>query len=350
MSNQLWTALEPPATVPPPVAVRGMPGLARSDHPSFPELVPYARESLARFAPDKPCASPEAAGRLARDLLYAELGSHPVLVLKHFDVQSRADFSRFVGALGLARHGYEGGVALRDQATDGVTVASTEPPAVVISPHNENSYMPNPPAIVMFHCFRAATRGGEIPINDVRKIPPNLPAGLIDEVRKRQIRYLRRAPRDNSDLEIGWPQQFGTEDKSRVEAYLDEQGIHYHWDAGDVLRYWFNRSAFLNYRGKEIWFNQISESNAEWFMCHPVFRQRGLTREQSQMDTAFGDGEPFGDETTASVRGALWHTTELVKLEPGDIVVLDNFIMQHGRLSYEGERLHHAALIKEPLA
>jgi hypothetical protein len=67
------------------------------------------------------------------------------------------------------------------------------------------------------------------------------------------------------------------------------------------------------------------------------------------MDTAYGDGEPFSDEDTATVRGILWHTTKLVKLEPNDIIILDNFIAQHGRLAYRGRREHHIALIKDPL-
>ena len=118
---------------------------------------------------------------------------------------------------------------MRDKAGDGVSVASTEPPPVVISPHNENSCRPNPPAIVIFHCLRAASSGGELPINEVRKIPARLPSSLVDEVTKRGICYKRPASRKNTELEIGWEQQFATHEKSCVEAYLAAQGISHRW-------------------------------------------------------------------------------------------------------------------------
>ena len=172
---------------------------------------------------------------------------------------------------------------------------------------------------------------------------------FVREMRERGVRYSRRVPRKNASLEVGWEHQFSTTEKSVVERHLAGEGITYHWEADDLLRFWFERPVFRTYRDEEVWFNQLSESNAEWWLCHPVFQAMGITREMVQSDTAYGDGEPFPEEVTAMVRGAIWQTTELVKLEPTDILVLDNFIAQHGRLSYHGTRKHHVALIKDPL-
>ena len=122
--DKKWTQLDPPTTCPAPLPVRGMACLARSEHPAFPETVPYAVESVPGFAPNHRL-SPESAGRLAREIMENELGRYPALTLKNFPIHSRRDFSRFIEAMSLVRHGYEGGVALRDQANDGVNVAST---------------------------------------------------------------------------------------------------------------------------------------------------------------------------------------------------------------------------------
>ena len=73
----------------------------------------------------------------------------------------------------------------------------------------------------------------------------------------------------------------------------------------------------------------------------------GATRETIQSDTAYGGGEPFSEDIIATVRGAHWQTTELVKLEPTDIIILDNHLAQHGRLAYHGVRKHHVALSKD---
>jgi hypothetical protein len=88
MTNNHWIPLEPPSSVPPPVVVRGMANLAWSDHRSFPETAPYASDSLVRFAPAKPCASPEVAGLLAHSLLRSELKEHQALLLKDFGIHS----------------------------------------------------------------------------------------------------------------------------------------------------------------------------------------------------------------------------------------------------------------------
>ena len=270
-----WTIVDPPSKTPPPVPVRGMSYLAGSDHAAFPETIPYATESVLRVVPVNGCVSPEAAGTVARELIGGELCESPVIVMSGFPVSSRSDFSRFVFATRFALHGYEGGLAVRDKSPDGVSVASTEPAEIVISPHNENAYMPSPPAVVMFHCQQAATTGGEIPINDVRKIPSRLPPEFVTEMRGRGLRYWRRVPRKNHTLQIGWEQCFGTIEKSAVERFLESEGVSYHWEEDDLLRFWFERPVFTRYRGRKIWFNQLSESNAEWWLQHPVFQAMG---------------------------------------------------------------------------
>lgn len=260
--DKKWTQLDPPSTCPPPLPIRGMTGLARSEHPAFPETAPYAGSSVPSFAPSH-TTSPESAGKLAREIMENELGRHPALILKNLPIHCRRDFSRFVEVMALVRHGYEGGVALRDQANDGVNVASTEPPEVVISPHNEFAYMPSPPAIVIFHCMQAASHGGEVPVNDARKIPASLPVEFVREMRTRGVRYSRRVPRKNASLEVGWEHQFSTTEKAVVERHLTREGITYYWEADDLLRFWFERPVFRTYRDEEVWFNQISESNAD---------------------------------------------------------------------------------------
>ena len=76
----------------------------------------------------------------------------------------------------------------------------------------------------------------------------------------------------------------------------------------------------------------------------PSSRLWASTAETSQSNTAFGDGEPFPDEIVCEVRGAIWQTTEVVKMEPTDILLLDNHLIQHGRTPYEGTRKHFIAL------
>lgn len=309
-----------------------------------PQSVPFAGDSVLRVAPVDDCKTPEEAGRLVGRLIDQTLETHPAILIKGLPIHSRADFSRVVGAVGLPLHDYMGGNAVRDSSVDNVAVSSLTPKEVTISPHNENCHMPHPPDIVMFCCLTPAESGGEVPINDVRKTLPLLPADFVEEMRARGMRIIRRVPKENDGLLIGWQQSFNTTKRAEVEAYLEQEGFDFAWRDDEGIEFWFKSFVLKTYRGEELWFNQLSESNAEYWLAHPAFED--LERQACQSDTAYGDtGELFPAEITAMVRGAIWRTTELVRMEPTDVIVLDNNLIQHGRMHYRGERHHLIAVM-----
>ncbi len=124
-------------------------------------------------------------------------------------------------------HDYKGGNAIRDKSADLVSVTSTENPANVVSPHNENAYMPEPPDLVFFCCLEAAESGGEVPINDVRKTVDLLPDEFVEEMRRRDLRYIRRLRKQDNAFEIGWQTSFATRNRDEINAYLESRGLEY---------------------------------------------------------------------------------------------------------------------------
>lgn len=346
-----WKILPTPEQSPPPVLVRHAPYLAASGDDRFPESVPHARESLLRIGPQDPEASLADCGAMVADVVDRCIHDHPAILFKGLPISTREDFSRFFLATGLTPHDYKGGNAIRDKSNDFVSVTSTENAANVISPHNENAYMPEPPDLVLFCCLQAAASGGEVPINDIRKTPALLPEAFVDEMRRRDLRYIRRMRAGDNRFEIGWKTSFATEDKNEINAYLESRNIDYRW-RGDTLEFWFNTPAFRRYRGEDLWFNQLSECNADYWLYHVDGPLMGYTRETCQSDTAYGDGAAFAEDIRIMVRAALWQTTEVVKMEASDVLLLDNNIMQHGRMAYRGNRRHLAALARfdEPVA
>ena len=338
-----WTIIDPPEHTPAPRPCRGIPGLAASGHPSFPESVPYARDSILRVRINSGSAGPTDCGAACRQIIDEYLADQPAILFSGLPISTREHFSEFIGATDLTLHDYKGGNAIRDRSTDRVSITSTETPEVVVTPHNENAYMPEPPDMVFFCCLEAAEEGGEVPVNDARNTPGQLPVDFVEEMRIRHLRYIRRMRQDDNSYEIGWQTSFGTTDKSVVNAYLDQQEITYRWH-GDSLEFWFVTPVFRRYRGQEIWFNQLSECNADYWLYHPESVKMGYTRETCQSDTAYGDGEPFNEAIRIMVRSAIWRTTELVRLSPGEVILLDNNLYQHGRMAYRGTRTHLAAL------
>jgi hypothetical protein len=341
-----WNIIPTPGDLSAPLPVRGIPFLAASDDLRFPATVPYAGDSVLQVCPDQNGLSADQAGLLARQVIEKHIHVNPAILLKGLPIRSRQDFSEFFQACEFTAHDYKGGNALRDKSPDKVSVTSTESPSVVVTPHNENAYMPEPPDLVFFCCLEAAQQGGELPINDIRKTPALLPGDFIEEMRRRDLRYIRRLIKDNNNFEIGWQTAFSTTDRKEVESYLESRNIEFRWKDTDILEFWFNTPVFKNYRGEELWFNQLSECNADYWLLHPDAHRMGYTRENCQSDTAYGDGEPFPEDARTMVRAAIWQSTEVLMLEPADVIVLDNNIMQHGRMSYRGTRRHLAALAK----
>lgn len=340
-----WNILSTPERLPPPVPVRHIAYLAASSDERFPESVPHARESLLRIGPRDPRVSLADCGQMLREVVDRCIHDHPAILFRGLPIATREDFSRLFLATGLRPHDYKGGNAIRDKSNDFVSVTSIENPANVISPHNENAYMPEPPDLVLFCCLQAADSGGEVPINDIRKTPAQLPPAFVEEMRRRDLRYIRRMRPGDNRFEIGWKTAFTTEDRNEINAYLESKNIDCRWRE-DLLEFWFNTPVFRRYRGENLWFNQLSECNADYWLYHVDGPLMGYTRDTCQSDTAYGDGEPFAEDIRIMVRAALWQTAEVVRMEATDVLLLDNNIVQHGRMAYRGNRRHLAALAR----
>ena len=52
------------------------------------------------------------------------------------------------------------------------------------------------------------------------------------------------------------------------------------------------------------------------------------------MRTSYADGTPIPDATIAAIRAAYWHHSVAVALETDDLVIVDNMLASHGRMSW----------------
>jgi hypothetical protein len=95
----------------------------------------------------------------------------------------------------------------------------------------------------------------------------------------------------------------------------------------------------LSYRlGDIVWFNEAVNLHASHWRQHPKFVHIDLPETHYPHTTQYGDGSPIESEVLQHIREVTWKNAVGKKLEKGDIVVLDNMYVQHGRLGYSGKR------------
>jgi alpha-ketoglutarate-dependent taurine dioxygenase len=141
-------------------------------------------------------------------------------------------------------------------------------------------------------------------------------------------------------LSFTWQSAFQTEDKFAVEAYCREAGIETEW-RGDRLRTRQARQAVARHpvTGEMVWFNHATFFHIS--TLEPSMREvllAGLEEDNIPNNTYYGDGSPIELSILEEVREAYRRETVSFAWQKGDILMLDNMLVAHGRNSYVGER------------
>jgi acyl carrier protein len=97
--------------------------------------------------------------------------------------------------------------------------------------------------------------------------------------------------------------------------------------------------------GERLWFNHALALHAS--SLDPALRQT-LLRQRGEAglphNTYFGNGDPIPDEVIAHVRETHERQQILFDWQAGDVLLLDNLRMAHGREPYSGPRAVYAAM------
>lgn len=104
---------------------------------------------------------------------------------------------------------------------------------------------------------------------------------------------------------------------------------------------WHICDAFITHpeTKEKIWFNQIASLHNSYYFNHPDFYdQPELKAEEIPLHVTYGDGEEVELEFIQQHRIAQWKLAVGIQWEKGDLLVLDNLLAQHARMSYEGAR------------
>ena len=324
------------------VRVRGRPFLAGSESRYFPMWIPVMDGARLTIRAHGSRGTANDAAQRCRFLVDAHLMSYGSLLFTGLPLRSPDDFEAFMRALDYPKVSYSGGIAVRPRGAGRTMPASLEDQRVTLSPHNEMAYLRRFPAKIFFFCAREAPEGGEVALKDAGDALSQIPEAIATPFLQAGIRYVRNLPLESDAIRIGWPEVFETRERREVEAQLQADGCDYTWNADGALTYSYRRPACIPhpFRSENLWFNQVTELHASYWRHHPLCAAREATDSAFPATTTYGDGRPIDADVITYLRAMLWQNSSAMKLHAGDVLVLDNLTVQHGRFPFWGPRQH----------
>ncbi|HYY42246.1 MAG TPA: TauD/TfdA family dioxygenase [Pyrinomonadaceae bacterium] len=273
-----------------------------------------------------------------RAFIEAHLAEHGGLLFRNFNVAGAGEFEQFIEACAGEPLEYRERSSPRSPVGGNIYTSTDHPADQSIFLHNENSYQDAWPLKIFFYCATPAARGGETPIADVRRIYNRIDPQIRARFAERQWMYIRNF---GDGFGLPWPAVFQTTDKQAVEAHCARHGISVEWKDGDRLRTRAVRPAIAKHprTGELVWFNHATffhVTTLEPNLRATLLREFGV--EDVPTNTCYGDGTPIEPEVLEHLRAAYAQETVSFAWQQGDILLLDNMLVAHGRAPYEGAR------------
>lgn len=332
-----------------PVPLAGRKYLPSSRSPGFPKFLSGPREGypLLVKAQNGHAASLLHWAKRSREVIeeayrkFEKDGSAVAILFRGLPIINENDFSQWVDGLGYEPFSYVGGVSIRSEIAPNVAEGSQYPREISLESHNEMAYSTRYPKIFIMTSFKTAPYGGETAICDVREVLAKLDKNFVEKCARKQVRYWQFV-RDGSKKVKGgksWQAQFQTEEPAVVEAYLNSKGTLFLWEGKDLF-FWNNMPPFITDErtGKQLWFNHISTNHCSFFLEAPYHYEKNLPNNKYPLHTTYGDGEEFEPRNIDEERRAKWESAVGFQWQDGDVLFLDNLIVQHSRMSFDGER------------
>ena len=266
------------------------------------------------------------------------------VLFRGFDVPAAHDFDAAVSAYDAPGFAYEGSLsnAVRVNITPRVFTANEAPPDVSIYLHHEMAQTPIYPSKLFFYCEIAPGSGGATPLcrsDWVLDALAEKRPELVAAFKAKGVRYshtMPGAPDAQSGQGRSWRDTLGADTREAAEARLSELGYIWEWQ-GENLRVTSPvLSAIRKLEdGRQVFFNQLIAA----------FRGWKDARNAPSKSITFGDGAIIDP---ADMAVAIEIADELSfdqNWQAGDVALIDNFIVMHGRRPFTGRRRVLASLV-----
>lgn len=334
------------------------------------DTLPVATRRRGAAAPSGPGALLEFLDH-HRGWLQDQLATRGAALLRGFGLATPAQFEVAARAVEPELKNEYLGTSPRDALTPYVFSASELPPYYPIPQHCEMTFIKEPPRRLMFACLVAARRGGETPLADMRQVAADLDPAVRGRFERGGIRVIRNygGPSGAGRFDLWqlkrWDEIFQTTDRAVVEAKCAAEGVFtdLRWGPGDRLRLISEHEALRAHpeTGVPVWFNhsQVFHLSAAPGELRRIYQRTGELRslalwrfaqaavaakrrfgasDEMALHCTHRDGREIADSDLEAVRDTIWRHMIAEPWQAGDMVVIDNYSISHGRLPYHGPR------------
>ena len=230
------------------------------------------------------------------------------------------------------------GVILRQHIHGKIYTSTEYSPSFRIRLHNECAFANTWPAQINFFCVEAPLAGGETPIADSRRVLQRISQKTLDRFSKHGIRYVRNFGYGSSR---SWEKTFGSNNKSEVESICRADGVTCEWLDESRLRTQSIRPPVVVHpiTGEAVWFNHINSSHI--LSLEPELREallREFEKEDLPRNCYYGDGSEIEQTILDEIQQAYDAETVEFSWRTGDLLMLDNMLVAHGRNTFTGPR------------
>ena len=273
-----------------------------------------------------------------RDFIETKLLQHGAILFRNFSINGIAEFEQFIRGIYGELLQYQDQATPRHQVQGNIYTSTEYPPNHRIFLHNENSFASTWPSRIFFFCVSEPQQGGETPIADVRRVFERINTKIIEGFIQKQVMYVRNF---GDGFGLPWQTVFNTGDKAVLEEYCQSAGIKVEWKNENHLKTRQVRPAVAKHpqTGEIVWFNHATVLNVSTLA--PKLRQAMLAEfdlEELPNNTYYGDGSEIEPEVLDELRNAYERETITFSWQEGDVLMLDNMLVAHGREPFVGQR------------
>lgn len=275
------------------------------------------------------------------------------IVLRGFPVATTADFENVIDRFPTYTQGYVGGIsprrALGAKALESTSIA----PQYRLGIHQEMAYTRDYPPRIMFFARIVPDEGGQTIIADMRQVTAKLPPTLTEKLDRLGVAAVRNfgngEHEERASVEpefMPWATSFDTDDRAEVERLCRGLGREAIWNANGSLTTVARFPAFTIHpaTGERVY-------RANLHAVRQPFVDTSAEAEELRSFQAvpsgnyFGDGTPLNDAEWAGLSAIIDEETREWVWAAGDVMILDNLLVGHGRNPFRGERETQVALL-----